>query len=332
MRIPKKPMRNKSKHMRKLEPLFIIQNAIKEFFNENTFLEIITPPVVKNPGMETHIHPFEIYSVVNNKRMGEYLHTSPEFHMKSLLSQGYEKIFTMSYAFRDEPNSSTHRKQFLMLEWYRTQSHYEQIMLDCQNLIEFCHEKLILKKVEVLHPKIKFQKMTVNEAFKTFLGFEILDYLELDSLYGYVKENLQTIPLPPKDVLTWDDVFFLIMLNEIEPHFKNYDFLLLYEFPHHLKALSTIKNEDSRVCERFEIYARGLELCNCFNELTNLTEQIKRFEEQRNQKKELFGYELPNADVLYSALQKGLPPSAGIALGVERLLMALTGQTNPFWD
>lgn len=318
--------------MRKFESLFIIQNAIKEFFNQNSFMEVITPPIVQNPGMETHIHPFEVYSVINNKRTNEFLHTSPEFHMKSLLSHGYENIYTLSYAFRDEPNSSTHRRQFLMLEWYRANSHYEDIMSDCENLIRYCHMKLKAKNVTLVHKNISFTRMTVNEAFFKFLGFEILNYLDLDSLYTYTKENLKNIPLPEKKVLTWDDVFFLIMLNEIEPHFKKYDFLLLYEFPHHLKALSTLKSDDSRVCERFEIYARGVELCNCFNELTDLSEQKIRFNAQAKEKLALFNYSLPPADILYQALERGLNPSSGIALGIERLLMSLTDLENPFWD
>lgn len=318
--------------MRKFLPLFTIQNAIREFFNSCDFLDVMTPPVVENPGMEVHIHPFEIKSKFENRDLNLFLHTSPEFHMKELLSYGYDKLFTLTYSFRDEPNSETHRKQFIMLEWYRAHTRYEKIMDDCEELIKYCHQYLTSKNIKSKFDKINFTRMTVDEAFKNFLGFSILKYLDIDSLYEYITNNLNNIPLPPKDNLTWDDLFFLIMLNEIEPHFKKYDFLLLYEFPHHLKALSTLKESDQRVCERFEIYSRGVELCNCFNELTDLEEQKLRFKNQAIEKSQLYNYSLPEANVLYKALERELPPSAGIALGVERLLMSLVEIENPFWD
>ncbi|EQC46912.1 EF-P lysine aminoacylase EpmA [Bacteriovorax sp. Seq25_V] len=318
--------------MKKYEPLFIIQNSIKEYFNSKSFLEVITPPVVTNPGMETHIHPFQLHSIHAKQNRDLYLHTSPEFHMKSLLSEGYENIFTLSYAFRDEPDSTTHRKQFLMLEWYRSNERYEQIMQDCEELFSYCLNSLKSKQVPTNFEKVKFTRMTVAQAFKRYVGVNILDYLNKDDLYELIKNEFKTIHLAAREQLTWDDLFFLLMLNEVEPKFVEYDFLLLYEFPAPLKALSTIKESDPRVCERFEIYSRGVELCNCFNELTDESEQRARFTEQAKEKQNFYGYELPEASVLYSALKKGLPPSAGIALGVERLLMSLAKISNPFWD
>ncbi len=318
--------------MKKYEPLFIIQNSIKEYFNSLKFLEVITPPIVTNPGMETHIHPFQIFSPHENKKRDLYLHTSPEFHMKSLLSEGYENIFTLSYAFRDEPNSSTHRKQFLMLEWYRANNRYEQIMKDCERLFSHCLASLQDSSIDTNFEKIKFTCMTVSEVFRKFLDIEILNFLDKNDLYDLIKNEFKSIHLADKDQLSWDDLFFLLMLNEVEPRFVEFDFLLLYEFPAPLKALSTIKESDPRVCERFEIYSRGVEICNCFNELTDEQEQRKRFKSQAAEKKELYNYELPEANILYDALSKGLPPSAGIALGVERLLMSLAKNEDPFWD
>ncbi len=311
--------------MQKYHELIKIQKCINDFFREKGFDSILTPPIVENPGMETHIHPFQIYSAHKKKTLPLYLHTSPEFHMKELLSHGYEKIYTMSYSFRDEPNSETHRKQFLMLEWYRANARYEEIMNDTEDLIQLCSEELSNKK-------IKLKRVTVNQLFKEFLQFEILDFLDKEALYQKIKDDFKNIYLGDLKDYQWDDLYFLLFLNLIEPKLKDYGNILLYEFPFHLSALSTIKKEDPRVCERFEVYLDGLEICNCFNELTALDEQKERFIYQAKLKEELYSYNLPAPNVLYESLERGIKNSAGIALGVERLLMSLTGQKDIFFD
>ena len=104
--------------------------AMRNFFQSLDFKEILTPPAVENPGMETHIHPFQLFHCQQNKLSQLYLHTSPEFEMKQVLAQNEElsKIYTISYCFRDEPHSPHHRNQFLMLEWYRRGANYFAIM------------------------------------------------------------------------------------------------------------------------------------------------------------------------------------------------------------
>ena len=314
-----------------LTSLFTLQQVIRDFFNSNGFTDVMTPPVVSNPGMETHIHPFGLFRVQNGEKTQRFLHTSPEFHMKNLLSEGFDKIFTLSYCFRDEPISENHRPQFIMLEWYRNQISYEQIMDDCEELLEFTQtrleEKGIATKQELKTPLVR---KTIQDIFKEILNMDILEHLEVHSLRKWIESNTEGIPLP-REELTFDDLFFLIFLNKIEPELKNYPKLLLYEWPHQLAALSKISERDSRVCERFEIYLQGLELCNCFHELCDLSEQKKRFKNQAREKKELYGYELPEATLLYEALDKGLSSPSGIALGVERLLKGLTGLEDPFF-
>lgn len=220
-----------------------------------------------------------------------------------------------------------------MLEWYRAQARYESIMKDCEELFSYCQKYLQSKQVQTIADTVKFTKKTVQEIFIETINVDILQYIDKkNDLYELIEKNFKDIHLPTnRDELSWDDLFFLLMLNKVEPHFEKYDFLLLYEFPAPLKALSTLKESNPLVCERFEIYANGVELCNCFNELTDLDEQVKRFEEQAKEKKELYNYQLPKADVLFDALERGIPPSAGIALGVERLLMALTGNKDCFY-
>ncbi|MFG1500179.1 EF-P lysine aminoacylase EpmA [Halobacteriovorax sp. XZX-3] len=314
--------------------LFHLQQAIRNFFNKDGFMDVLTPPIVENPGMEVHIHPFAIHSVHQNKTHDLFLHTSPEFHMKELLQEGLEKVFTMSYCFRDEPNSSTHRKQFIMLEWYRANENYKKIMEDTIDLYRFCHDYLKSKGVRVIELNDKIKKATVQEIFLEVLNIDILELMDRDELYHLIDKKFSKISLSGnKDDYAWDDLFFLLMYNYIEPEMEKYEFLMLYEFPAPLRALSTIKEDDSRVCERFEVYCRGIEICNCFNELTDLNEQTLRFEKDAALKQDLYKYNLPWPKRFLKQLENGLPRSAGIALGVERLLMSLTGmEEDAFFD
>lgn len=319
----------------KLRAQFELLKSIRTFFNGKGFLDVLTPPMVQNPGMETHIHPFQVGHARTSSLSPWYLQTSPEFHMKELLSLGFENLFTVSYSFRDEPNATNHRPQFLMLEWYRRGAHYTQIMKDCEDLFLHCLRELERNNIEI-DPAMKgakFERATIQELFQEMLNIDILEFLDKKDLKELIEKNFKDVPLPQRgETLSWDDYYFLLFLNKIEPHLVHYPFLLLYEFPHHLSALSTLKKEDPRVCERFEIYSKGVELCNCFNELTDLAVQKERFRLQAEEKKDLYGYELPAPKVLYDAMERGLPPSAGIALGVERFLKVLTGAENPFWD
>ena len=315
--------------------LFSLQRAIRDFFNERNFIEVMTPPMVSNPGMEVHIHPFEVYSKQTDKSSGQFLHTSPEFYMKEILSKGFTDIFTLSYSFRDEPTSTLHRNQFVMLEWYRDQARYEIIMQDLESLLQYCFEYFKRNNL-MLHSnfnnldKILIKKKTIQEIFQETLAIDILDYLDPKKLKVLIKEKFKDVPIPEED-LVFEDYFFLLFLNKIEPLLKEEPFIILYEYPAPLKALSTLKEDDPRVCERFELYAHGIELCNCFQELCDLQEQKKRFLEQALEKENLYGYQLPQATVLYEALGRGLQKPSGIALGVERLLMVLTGRDNPFF-
>lgn len=301
--------------------IFKFIQEIRDFFTNKGFVDVLTPPMVQNPGMEVHIHPFKVSSL-RNKENPWYLHTSPEFHMKELLSLGLGNIFTINYCFRDEPESPHHRPQFLMLEWYRQDDYYTSIMKDCEDLLT------------ALAPNesIKVERKTVQELFLEILNIDILNYLEIDLIKELIKNNFKDVPLPVNgEALNWDDYYFLLFLNKVEPELKNYPYLILDEFPFPLAALSTQKSSDPRVCERFELYINGIEIGNCFNELTKFDEQEERFLKQGQMKKDLYGIELPKPEILLNSLRRGLPPSSGIAIGIERLFSALFHKENPFW-
>jgi len=283
--------------------------------------------------METHIHPMQVQSITSQKKLG-YLHTSPEFELKYFMANvpSVENIFNISFCYRDEPTSPIHRSQFLMLEWYRKNQFYDSIKDDLAKLIYHCLQQLQKYNIPTLFKsgEIQIQYKTVDECFKQYLGMSILDYLDKDQLKKKIQQDFQDVPLPVND-LSWDDYFFLLFLNKIEPELAKIPMVIIDQYPHHLCALSTLNVKDPRVCDRFEIYINGVEIANCYNELTNLAEQKKRFDQQAKDKLHLYKYQLSEPKKFYSGMAKGLPASCGIALGVERLLQALTGEQNLFY-
>jgi lysyl-tRNA synthetase class 2 len=309
---------------------FELIQIIRNYFGEQGFLDVLTPPAVENPGMEVHIHPFQLHSVHMKKLNPLYLHTSPEFCMKELLSEGFQKIFSLSYCFRDEPKSPIHRPQFLMLEWYRSHERYEAIMKDVEGLIQYALKEGEKKSFPLRFTNPVLVTKTMQDLFEEELGIDILNFLEVPSIKELLKKY-PDVPVPEIE-MEWDDYFFLLYLNKIEPAVTKYPILMITEFPAPLSALSTLKKDDPRVCERFEVYINGIELCNCFNELTDAPEQRRRFQMQNELKKKLYGYTLPEPSAFYKTMDRGFPPSAGIALGVERLLHSLFNVEEPFYN
>lgn len=304
----------------KLEGLFRLQALLRDFFRERDFWDVVPPPMVQHPGLEPHIHPFAVHSVKNPRTPVGYLHTSPEFYMKELLAAGFKNIFAITYCFREEPPSEHHRPQFLMLEWYRAFADNLQMARDCQELLShcasaFCRENIVL------------ERKSVDELFQEVLQISILDYEKPEDLKKLLARDFPEVPLPSES-LDWEDYYFLLFLNKIEPKLKEYPALLIDQFPHHLSSLARIDERDPRVCRRFEIYLRGIELCNCFDELTDPVELRARAKVWEQKKERLYGYRLPPPTRFYQSMDRGLPPGGGIALGIERLYKALSG----FWS
>ncbi len=268
--------------------------------------------MVENPGMETHIHPFEVYKAKDKSSTGLYLHTSPEFHMKEFLSLNPEakNIYTLTHSFRDEPESDQHRTQFLMLEWYRQNVTYNKIMDDITDLMNFVSQE-----------KVTVQKISISQIFNDLLQVDILNLSDPDQLRKIIHQSFPEVPLPT-ELMSWDDYFFLLFLNKIEPELEKIPFCILYDYPAQLAALSRLKKSDLRVCERFELYIHGVEIANCFTEETNVEVLKDRFHDQSLEKEKIYKYKLSDPKRFLESMNN-YPPSSGIAMGVERLYSAL---------
>jgi elongation factor P--(R)-beta-lysine ligase len=296
-----------------------------------------------------------------------YLHTSPEFAMKKLLAGGMTRIWQLAPVFRDGERGATHHPEFAMLEWYRAGATYRDLMKDCEKLLRAAQAASALNphpdppplagegynlrphsaaapspasgggsgwgltwQGRIADAAQPFERLSVAEAFARHTGIDILvtapDPARPDfSLLAAAAERTGFAPHPGDD---WEDLYFRIFLDRIEPHLGIGAPTILYDYPVSMAALSRRKPGDPRLAERFELYVCGLELANAFQELTDPAEQRTRFAADQTRKQALYGDTYPiDADFL-AALDHGMPESAGIALGFDRLVMLCTGAAH----
>lgn len=299
--------------------------AVRAFFEDKGFWEVVTPALQTCPSTDTHVHAFAVEGKSINSK-GLYLHTSPELAMKKLLVAGLPKIFQICHVFRKGDDSRLHSPEFTMIEWYRAQTGYEEIMQDCEDMLKFCATRLGVqvlrfgnRTADATQP---FQRLTVQEAFQKFANINLADFLE--DTAGFAKAiAAQGIRVAPDD--RWDDLFFRVMAEKIEPHLGDARPTILYEYPASMASLSRKKPEDARWAERFELYICGVEIANAFTEQTNADEIRKRFTQDMALKLEIYGHDYPMDEDFIKAMEHGMPPSGGIALGLDRLAMLFTG-------
>ncbi len=301
-----------------------VERGIREFFLAQGFLETRTPLLVPCPGMEIHIRPFEL-------KTGAYLPTSPEFAMKRLLVGGLEKIFQICPSFRYEPLSTTHHPEFTMLEWYRAYDSIKTIQADTESLLEYLAIRILGK------PQIEFQgrKISVKTPWPRLRVRDLFLAIGVDLVAAATPEALarecERLGIASSAADTWDDLYFRIWLNRIEPELPADQAVFVERYPPSQAALATLDQDpDGSVwAKRFEFYAAGLELGNAFEELTDALEQRSRFKRDMFARTEIYGERFPPSPLdeeFLGALEEGLPPSGGIAVGVDRLVMLLANE------
>jgi len=301
----------------------IIQ-GIRQFFIDQGFIEVETPYLVPSPGMEPHLSALEVFCTrPNGEKFKRYLHTSPEYAMKKLLGEGWDKIFQICRVFRDEEISASHQIEFTMLEWYRTKADYFQIMEDCENLIAYLGQK-ILGRPNFSYQGIRldftppFRRLRVAEAMRFYGQVDIEKNRDKESLF---QEALRKgYSCGPQEEYSYDDIFFKIFLDKVEPNLGFPKPTILYDYPAHMAALARLKPNNPLWAERFELYIAGLELANAFSELVDPEEQRRRFIEEQKLRARMGKPVYPIDEELLQALAH-LPSAAGIALGIDRLLM-----------
>lgn len=278
-----------------LEARARIVQTIRAFFMENGFLEIETPQRIPVNAPELHIDAVP---------SGDWsLHTSPELCMKRLLAAGYPQIFQICRVWRAAERGERHLPEFTLLEWYRADADYLTLMDDCEALLRVLVPAGLLtvcgQEVSLSPP---WQRLTVAEAFTTYASLTLAEALAADR-------------------------FDELLTSEIEPCLGKEQPTFLYDYPAPLAALARCKAGNPGIAERFELYIAGIELANAFSELTDPIEQRQRFAADELSRRALGKGPLPLPEKFLAELGN-LPPSAGIALGVDRLVMLLTDRVT----
>ncbi|EPN4956211.1 elongation factor P--(R)-beta-lysine ligase [Vibrio diabolicus] len=286
--------------------------SIRQFFADRQVMEVDTPAMSHATVTDIHLHTFQTEFVGPGYADGSKLFfmTSPEFHMKRLLAAGSGCIYQINKAFRNEENGRYHNPEFTMLEWYRVGFDHHKLMDEMDDLLQ-----LVLKCGAA-------QRMTYQQAFIDVLGVCPLEGSMTELKTAASKLGLSDIAEPEEDRDTLLQLLFSVgvehKIGQDVPAF-------VYDFPASQAALAKINPQDHRVADRFEVYFKGIELANGFHELDNPKEQLARFE-QDNAKRLDMGLKPQPIDYhLISALEAGLPDCAGVALGIDRLIMLALG-------
>ncbi len=307
--------------------------AIRAFFFARSFHEVETPILLANPAAESYLDVFETTLLDRHRNPHKaYLSTSPEVPLKKLLVAGIGDCYSLTKSFRNmETQSNLHNPEFTILEWYRVGADYKEIMKDCEELLIFINTYLLRsldeKKIKNTHQltyqgkKVdlspSWERLTVKEAFATWAQVDFDAFLDEEKAKSIARDKGYSVA----ENNTWEELYNQIFLNEVEPNLGRGKPTILYEFPASMGALARKKPTDPRFAERFEFYIEGLELGDCYSELTDWKEQEERFE---NELKEIarMGKTLYDYDHDFiEALKVGLPECSGIAVGIDRLVM-----------
>jgi lysyl-tRNA synthetase class 2 len=267
-----------------------IFNRIRTFFQEKGYLEVETPFRIPAPAPEPHIDAIA--------SAGWFLQTSPELCMKRMLAAGYHRIFQICRCWREGERGVRHLSEFTMLEWYRAGADYFSLMDETEALVAAAAGVQSISyrglTIELSQP---WERITVADAFRLYGGTTVSQALDAG-------------------------LFDEIMVERIEPRLGLTRPTFIYDYPPCCAALSRLKQGDPTVAERFELYMGGLEIANAFSELTDAAEQRRRFEAATAERASLGKAAYPVAEKFLAALA-GMPDSAGIALGLDRLVMVL---------
>jgi lysyl-tRNA synthetase class 2 len=295
--------------------------------------EVETPCLVPAPGMEPHIdHFLAPFRPVEGGARPLWLHSSPEYAMKRLLADGWDRIFQLSRVFRNGEISSTHNPEFTMLELYRAGTDYRGIMADLERTLESCARALlpgggtaVVRGGRSLELAAPFERITVAEAFSRHAA------IDLAACEGDAGRLAAAARAAGHDAgpggEPFDDVFFRVFLHAIEPHLGQARPVYVVDWPASMAALSKVKRDDPRWAERFELYAGGMELANGFTELNDAGEQRRRLVEERELRLRLGRPAYPLDERFLEAVGR-MPDAGGVAVGFDRLLMLLVGATS----
>ena len=308
-----------------------ILRAVRGWFERQDFVEVDTPARVRSPGQEVHLDAMPAGAASGEAR---WLITSPEYHMKRLVADGLPRIVQIAKCWRAEESGPHHLGEFTMIEWYRANAPLETLADDCEALLRVAALAAGRDPAAVgggigsrigggIGLAAPFARTTVRELCARHAGFE----LQGDEDAPALRAKAAAAGVALGNAEAWDDIFYQAFLDRIEPQLAVAGPTFVFDWPAPLAALARPKPGDPRVVERFELYAGGLELANAFGELTDPVEQRRRFEDEARTRATRGKAVYPVDEALLAALPR-MPPTAGIALGFDRLVMLVLGMRD----
>ena len=315
-------------------------DTIRSHFKEQGFHEVFTPTLVPIPSIEPNLEVFktELKDDQGNRWDG-FLPSSPEFALKKLLSAGSGSVFTITKSFRNgEGRSSRHNPEFTILEWYHASGDYwtvaeqfQDLMIHILNMVGSSDGQRVSKSAITYQGKeyslkAPWERISVAEAFQKYAGIDTEIMLDEAKLKAVGKKKGYQVT----EQTTWEEIWNQIIANEVEPQLGKNGPTILYDYPVAQAALAR-KARDPRFAERWEVFLAGMELGNCFSELTDWREQEARCKADLAERKRLGKTEYPMDTAFIEALKLGMPPTGGIAVGVDRLV-ALFADTPSIAD
>lgn len=303
--------------------------AIRQWFANQDFIEVDVAALQVSPGNEAHIGAFATHMEDQEGFRRLFLHSSPEFACKKLLSAGEARIFSLGHVFRNGERGPLHHPEFTMLEWYRVGQGLSDLQGDCMALLalaaEACGTQALHYRGRMADPLAPPEVLSVVEAFRRYAGIDLtLSLSEAGNDRNRLAQQAAGIGLRVSADDSWSDLFSKILSEYVEPKLGMGRVTFLCEYPISEAALAQRSQQDGRFAERFELYACGVELANAFHELTDASEQRQRFELEMEERERIYGERYPLDEDFLAALIH-MPQASGIALGFDRLMMLATG-------
>lgn len=316
-------------HKEILSARYEILRGIREFFWFEYFLEIESPIIVAHPGQEPNIDIVPVTLRDDRQQVfSGYLHTSPEYTMKKMLAGGFEKIFYLGKVFRNQESmQDLHHPEFTMAEWYRVGASLDDLMDDVEKL-----SKAVALRLLTLYPQFehtarrftteKWKRITMRDLWLETLSIDLDTITTREKFVSVARDRGYEV----KDTEQYEEIFYRIFLQEIEPKLADMGLVMIYHYPAFMASLSRLTS-DGKYARRVEAYIDGIELANGFEELTDADEQRKRFVAEQEERKQ-YGKPVYGIDEEFIEALRHMPETSGIALGIDRLVMALTGCKN----
>ena len=298
-----------------------VLDAVRSFFKDAGFLAVETPTLARASAQEEHIQLFATEYQGDKAKEQLYLAPSPELYMKRLLGVGFERIYQISRSYRNGEMGPQHNPEFALIEWYRAYASYEEIMADVENLVIHVAKSVlgrssVVREGHEVDLQPPWKRLSVRDAFARWAAIDLDACADAESLFrrarvlGYDSARRGD---------SWEDLYHKILLERVEPELAKLGAVHLFDYPRQLAALAKLKEGNPAIAERTEAYLGGVELSNGYTELNDPAQQRERFARDARPGR------APVDEAFLTAMERGIPPAGGVALGLDRLVMIVAG-------